>query len=201
MEGATVELDRTDIKTTTAADGTFTLPGIPTGTYDVVLSKEGYASRTLWETKVYAVDDSLDLGTLSIYMPSSIEIENFRIEKEGDKYLAKGTIYHKFPLVSDGDIKIGPAILVFYSENSDVSLKDTYYFWQYYFIPQPSGTEFSIPEISRILSGSKRYYVAYGMSISSSMMYEYHFDSTTGKYQSFSELLGKPSNITSFSTE
>ncbi|WP_234570691.1 carboxypeptidase-like regulatory domain-containing protein [Rhodohalobacter sp. 614A] len=89
VENATIRLEgREDISTTSADDGTYTLPGIPTGEWTLKVSKSGFVGAS--ETATFAEDDeqtidfSLQDSEFNIASLLGFEIEVDELSTESD---------------------------------------------------------------------------------------------------------------------
>jgi hypothetical protein len=205
LANVSVTLDNTGLTATTDETGFFTFSEVPTGTYDIEVTKKSYGIRTIRSIYVYAVSDTLKLKAIDLIQPSSIEIQNFNIEKVGNDLFAKGIIIHKFPFVPTGYGRARvPAIMIYYSMNSDVSYRN-YLRNQSYMIEVPSNSEFNI-NLSWMISypSSKAetyYYIAYGESILDDRFYDTQMNPESGFTVSYPTIKGKPSNICSLTGE
>lgn len=204
-----VRLDSTDISAITDENGSFTLKNVPTGFFDLVLEKEGYGTRMINGLGVYATGDTFKLNPIDLIQTSSIEIKNFRIEK-GEYYLvAKGTIVHKFPIITElpegstyGYAIKCPRIEICYGANNKVSDKN-YIRKSIYNVNLPSNSEFHI-SLGWMIAPPYQYletnfYVAYGNStINSYRNKATHNDYSGTLYDRnpyYYPTNGKPSNV------
>lgn len=69
--GALVSIDGTTLNATSASDGSFTISGITTGTYDLTISKSGYITATTSDITVTSTQ-ATELDTISIYKQADI---------------------------------------------------------------------------------------------------------------------------------
>jgi hypothetical protein len=192
---ASVTLDKTSFTTITDETGFFTFKDVPTGSYDLVVKKEGYGDRIIRDVNVFMGKDTFNLGKIKLIQPSTIEIQNFSIEKEGDFLYAKGKIIHKFPIKTN--YPRTPIVYVYYNDRDNVS-QENYIRYNFIVLSVPTNTEFR----ERVYwiyapysSDQTYYYIAYGASVGG--FTDQLYDPETGFYINKSTLWGKPSNICS----
>jgi hypothetical protein len=205
LANVSVTLDKTGLTATTDEKGFFTFSEVPTGTYDIEVAKESYGTRTIRSIEVFAMNDTLSLKPIDLIQPSSVEIQNFSIEKVGYDLFAKGEIIHKFPFVPKvyGSSR-APAIVIYFSQKNDVSYRN-YIRYQSYAIEVPSNSEFQI-NLGWMISypnskGETYYYIAYGKSITDDRFYDMQINPQNGYSVYYPTIKGKPSNICSLTGE
>lgn len=202
--GVAVSLDNTDFNTTTDENGVFVFEDVPTGSYDLLLEKSGYGSRIIHSVDIFAIQDTVDLKSLDLIQPSSIKIQNFRIEQEDYQLYACGTIEHKFPYVlEEGEynpyfrVIKSPSIAIYFNDQDNVSV--TNYIRNFtYDVFYPSKSEFRV-QLNWVISapinqGQTYYYIAYGESLVAGYKNEV-YDPETGFVDYYPTLLGEASNV------
>jgi hypothetical protein len=191
-----VSINNTNLKTSTNANGYFTFNEVPLGTFDLIFTKEGYGARTVRYYNVAPGRDTLRMYDVDILQPSSIEIQNFRVEEEGSVLYAKGTIIHKFPYIRPDSYHRSPMLIVYSNDKEDVS---TTHYLRYISIevPLPTNSEFNI-RLHGIYTPYRKdetyYYLAYGASVYNYLTDRY-YDKEKESSISVSTIFGKPSNV------
>ena len=211
LSGVTVRLNDTGFATVTDDNGLFVMENVSFGTYDLIIEKQGYGSRIITSITFLEGDEDIQMGSIDLIQISSIEITDFKIEKEGFQLYASGNISHKFPYILNQDEYIphqkslkGPRIEIFFSDEQNVSNKDFIRSFSYE-VFVASGSDFRIP-LNWVISwptnpGETYYYVAYGVS---NFFWSYQngeYNSDTGFEEWNSTLLGRPSNVTSLTKD
>lgn len=176
------------MSTKTDSKGNYELSNIPMGTYNIVVSKEGYCEIQSQGVQIVGGDNPLYFS-YNIIEKSSITIENISLEIVNNEIHLKGIINHNFTF--DEWSMDGPKI-GFYLKNDD---NLSYYNYSYVYFNTfqvESGTQFETQLIvnkSLFPSGSTIYVITYGCYEN----YYGYFDVISGL--SIYMGLGEPSNI------
>jgi hypothetical protein len=79
FEEVTITLPQMKISTTTKGDGNFRFSNVPFGTYDLIMSPDGFNSDTI---SITVSDEHTDLGILELDLVSRSQ-NNFALENSG----------------------------------------------------------------------------------------------------------------------
>jgi hypothetical protein len=185
-----IQLEGSDPLISAASDdsGKFEINEIPTGTYDLVLSKEGYGNYIMQGFQVVGGNEPFYLFHLYLVEKSSTVIEDLSMEVVNDSEIyVKGIVtYRQNELLSSS-----PAI-IFFIHNANNPSEINYSQVQQLTFSGESGTQlFWGLYLDRALfpSGSKIFVIAYGRAMFDTMYY----DILSNKY--YYTNLGTGSNI------
>lgn len=186
-EGFKVRLEGTEPARETFTDnnGEYDFDDVPTGTYNIIITKEGYGESQRQGITIVGVNEPVRKEFAWVYELSDITIDNLSIEYVGENLLSiKGIINHTFTS--------GAPVIMYYLHNSDVPTST--HFMQYsleYFHGASGAMMEDLVDLDPNLfeSGTTIQAVAYGVQDSHACYY----DILTGKliYPS----LGPASNI------
>ncbi len=192
-ENISIIIDGSDplISTTTDIDGYYEINKIPTGTYNIIVSKEGYGDYQSQGFKIVGGDNPVYLNA-AIYEKSNTTIENLGLEiVNNNQIYVTGIVNHNYEI--DSWTYYNPKILLVIHNEDDPS--DTNYIQADIFsFNDESGSEmYNRLYLSNntFPSGSKIYVKAYGCS----NYYYYYYDILTNQYRYTA--LGTGSNIAS----
>lgn len=201
--GATVTLDGSDpeISAITDADGRYELADIPSGTYDVVISKEGYAENRIQSIGIVGGGNE-PIGISSCYLCEiskttiddlAVEIDSIISEINFYKMFLTGNINHNATITDTMPIHFAPLIRFFVSVDNNPSTTN-YVFTSDFLTKTESGAQFREQirlHKSLFEPGTTIYIIAYGSSNYDGDYYDYF----ENKY--IYNDLGQPSNIAS----
>jgi hypothetical protein len=184
-----IQLEGTDplLSTLTDITGRYEITGIPTGTYNLAISKESYGTIKLQGSRFVGGSEPVYFNT-SLVKESSTTIENLSLETVGSAIYAKGIVNHNY-----SNHWSTPWIILFIHNENNPS-GENYLQDQFVDFKGESGSElYSVLSLDRnqFPSGSTIYVVAYGRSFPALMYIDIFTDQL--RYSS----LGKGSNIAS----
>lgn len=84
------------LETTTDIEGKYEIDNIPSGTYNIILSKDGYGSHQIQGMMIVGGDEPIYLN-YALFEKSKTTIEDLSIEiSDNIEVLIKGIVYHNF---------------------------------------------------------------------------------------------------------
>jgi len=186
-----IQLDGSELITfLTDSSGEYEINNIPTGTYNLIVSKEGYGDIQLQGMQIVGGDEPIYFSTSIAKKPSTI-IEDLSLEVVNDSVVMKGIVWHNYSVnVSTGKI---PQIRYFMHQDENPSVTN-YLITEEIDFTGESGTQLTMRLYlnKRIFpSGSKMYIVTYG----SNRRRSFYYDILSNKL--IYPDLGKASNIAS----
>jgi hypothetical protein len=184
-EGIVIQLEGSNplLSYVTDTSGKFEISNIPSGTYNLIISKEGYSELQFQGYQIVGGIKPLYIYS-TIAEQSTTKIENISLEGvNSNEITLKGTIHHNF--VYD-EISYNTAQMRYYIHNTEDVTKDNYLYTMRNGVSGDSGSQFDITiHIDNDLfpSGSKIYVIAYGCSRSDPGYYDilsnlYNYTST-----------------------
>lgn len=179
----------TSYSTVTDTSGSYVITDIPTGTYIIIISKEGYSTIRTEDIKIVGGENPIWYNT-TIIENSKTTIENFSLENVNDTIFMNGIIHHDY--IIGQFINQHPRILYFVSDKKDVSSSNYIYGSIFYFMYDSGSPMKQILYTGLFFPhGTKIYVIAYG----GNRIIPDNYDIDSDQY-SFSGL-GKPSNVAS----
>ncbi len=188
-----VALEGTDpeIKVATDTSGTVVINNLPLGTYNLVVSKEGYGTYK-YQGFRFIGGSELSNISLSLTHKSTTKIKSYHLSISGTILTVSGIISHQYPPPAIYS-NILPGLVMYLSNSPEVSF--TNYLDYYNFnANQNNDTTFKTNMnaiTSYFPSGSTIYTIIYGRNRFGS----YYYDPETGLY--YDPNLGDPSEIQS----
>lgn len=166
-EGFSIQLEGSEplISTSTDIDGNYELKNIPTGTYNLIISKEGYGEYQKQGLQIVGGDEPLYFKA-ALNKKSSTTIENISHEiVNGTEIYLRGTVYHNIPF----DIPTVPheAVIRYFVHGSENPSGTDYSGTNTLIFNGESGTQFNYRiniDKKKYPSGSTIYLIAYGCS-------------------------------------
>ncbi|MCU4164761.1 carboxypeptidase-like regulatory domain-containing protein [Carboxylicivirga caseinilyticus] len=156
-----IQLEGSDplIKTETDIEGRYVLNNIPTGTYNLIISKDGYGEFQTQGLQIVGGDEPLYSGGFLV-QKSSTRVSNLYLELDDNGLLyLKGIIHQNNPW--------GMVFVRFYFHNSEDISSINYLKTMNLIVSEPNGSEFSFRLYDNYKTGdfaSKLHAIAYGES-------------------------------------
>ncbi len=178
------------LSVTTDSVGKFEIKNIPTGTYNLIISKEGYGENQIQGLQIVGGNEPLYFNR-SIVEKSNTTVESLSLENKFDEIYLKGIVNHNY--IDDG-WGFRTVTIRYFIHSLDIPSDTNYLRTGIFSFSGESGTSMEIPiylDKSEFPSGSNVSVIAYGC-------YTYesgYYDILSGEYRYTT--LGTGSNIAS----
>lgn len=169
-ENVQVQLEGTDpvLSTFTDKDGKYEFENVPTGTYNLIFSKEGYGTSQEQGIKIVGGSEAVRHFYNDLFAISTITIENLTVENvDNQTILLKAIVNHDFTNTYP--------VLLYYLHTSENTSGTHYMQFGYIYFFGASGTQLSSTiEINsnKFSPGSTIYAVAYGSQSTHASYYD-----------------------------